>query len=115
MSKTNVPMVEVTVRRDAYTITAVAVPPYELTMLRQMFGKENVNGDKVVGHIEVEADQEFERLSAKYGAQKVVKVYGDDGGERLAEMVEKVAVKAEAKAKNPKKAEGEAGGETKPE
>ena len=114
MSKINVPMVEVMVRRDANTITAVQVPPYELTMLRQMFGKENVNGDKVVGSIEVEADQEFERLSAKYGAQKVVKVYGDDGGERLAEMVEKAAVKAEAK-KSPKKAEGDAGGETKPE
>ena len=110
MSKINVPMVEVMVRRDANTITAVQVPPYELTMLRQMFGKENVNGDKVVASIEVEADQEFERLSAKYGAQKVVKVYGDDGGERLAEMVEKAAVKAEAKPKAPKKAEG---GETK--
>lgn len=110
MSKIEVPMVEVTVRHDANTITPVAVPPYELTMLRQMFGKENVTGDKVVGSIEVEADQEYERLSAKYGAQKVVKVYGDDGGERLVELVEKAAVKAEAKPKAPKKAEG---GETK--
>ena len=111
MSKIEVPMVEVTVRHDANTITPVAVPPYELTMLRQMFGKENVTGDKVVGSIEVEPDQEFERLSAKYGAQKAVKVYGDDGGERLKELVEKAAVKAE-KPKAPKKAEG---GETKTE
>jgi hypothetical protein len=109
MSKINVPMVEVSVRRDANTITSVAVPPYELTMLRQMFGKENVNGDKVVGHIEVEADQEYERLSAKYGAQKVVKVYGDDGGERLKEMVEKAAAKPEPA---PKKGKAE---DTKPE
>lgn len=94
MSKINVPMVEVMVRRDANTITPVAVPPYELTMLRQMFGKENVNGDKTVGQMEVDAAGEFERLSAKYGAQKVVKVYGDDGGERLTELVEKAAVKA---------------------
>jgi len=94
MSKINVPMVSVTVRRDANTITPVAVPVYELTMLRQMFGKENVNGDEKVGHIEVDAASEFERLCAKYGAQKVMKVYGDDGGERLAELVEKAAVKA---------------------
>jgi len=39
MSKIEVQMVEVMVRRDANTITAVAVPPYELTLLRQMFGK----------------------------------------------------------------------------
>lgn len=93
MSKINVPLVQVMVRRDANTITPVTVPPYELTMLRQMFGKENVNGDTVAGQIEVEPADEFERLSAKYGAQKVVKVYGDDGGERLAELVEKAAAK----------------------
>ena len=45
----------------------------------------------VVGHIEVAPDQEAERLSAKYGAGKVVKVYGDDSGERLRELVEKAA------------------------
>jgi hypothetical protein len=94
MSKINVPLVEVMVRRDANTITPVTVPPYELTMLRQMFGKENVNGDKTVATLEVDAAGEFERLSAKYGAQKVIKVYGDDGGERLTELVEKSAVKA---------------------
>lgn len=93
MSKINVPMIEVVVRRDSNTITPVAVPPYELTMLRQMFGKENVTGEKEVGSIEVESTEEFGRLSAKYGAQKVVKVYGDDGGERLQELVEKAAVK----------------------
>ena len=89
--KIEVPVVEVMVRRDANTITAVAVPPYELTMLRQMFGKENVSGDTVVGRIEVVAEQEAERLSAKYGPGKVIKVYGDDGGERLRELVEKAA------------------------
>jgi len=94
--KIEVPMIEVMVRRDANTITTVAVPPYELTMLRQMFGKENVNGDRVVGHIEVAPDQEAERLSAKYGAGKVVKVYGDDSGERLRELVEKAAAAHQA-------------------
>jgi hypothetical protein len=102
MSKINVPLVEVMVRRDAHTITPVAVPPYELTMLRQMFGRENVSGDTVVAHMEVDVEQEHERLSAKYGPQKVVKVYGDDGGERLKEMVEKAAAKPEPAAKKGK-------------
>lgn len=94
MSKITVPLVEVMIRRDANTITPVAVPPYELTLLRQMFGKENVNGDKVAGYIDMDPAAEFERMSAKYGPQKVIKVYGDDGGERLAELVEKSAMKA---------------------
>lgn len=93
MSKVNVPLVQVMVRRDANTINKVNVPPYELTMLRQMFGKENVHSEKQVGHIEVDTANEFERLGAKYGVNKVVKVYGDDGGERLAELVEKAAAK----------------------
>jgi len=37
-----VPLLAVTIRRDAHTITPTTVPPYELTLLRQMFGKENV-------------------------------------------------------------------------
>lgn len=101
MSKIKVPMVEATVRRDANTIVTVAVPPYELTMMRQMFGKENVTEGKAVGEIEVEPANEHERLSAKYGAQKVVKVYGDDGGERLAELAAKAEVKKPAKAQAP--------------
>lgn len=94
MSKTNVPLLNVTIRRDANTITPVTVPPYELSLLRQMFGKENVTEGDQAGVIEVDASTEHERLSAKYGAAKVSKVYGDDEGERLKELVEKAAVKA---------------------
>ena len=93
MSKTNVPLLNVTIRRDANTITPVTVPPYELSLLRQMFGKENVTEGEQAGVIEVDASTEHERLSAKYGAAKVSKVYGDDEGERLKELVEKAAVK----------------------
>lgn len=96
MSKTNVPLLNVTIRRDANTITPITVPPYELTMLRQMFGKENVTEGDDAGVIEVDAATEHERLSAKYGAAKVSKVYGDDEGERLKELVEKAAVKVKA-------------------
>ncbi len=96
MSKTNVPLLNVTIRRDANTITPVTVPPYELSLLRQMFGKENVTEGEQAGVIEVDASTEHERLSAKYGAAKVSKVYGDDEGERLKELVEKAAVKVKA-------------------
>ena len=71
MSKTNVPLLNVTIRRDANTITPVTVPPYELSLLRQMFGKENVTEGDQAGVIEVDASTEHERLSAKYGAAKV--------------------------------------------
>ena len=108
MSKTiNVPLLNVTIRRDAMTITPVTVPPYELTLLRQMFGKENVIEGEQARVIEVDSETEYERLSAKYGAAKVSKVYGDDEGERLAEMVEKSAVKA----KSGKKSEADQPGE----
>jgi hypothetical protein len=96
MSKTQVPLLNVTIRRDANTITPVTVPPYELTMLRQMFGKENVTEGEQASVIEVESTTEYERLSAKYGQAKVAKVFGDDEGERLTELVEKAAVKVKA-------------------
>lgn len=99
MSKTNVPLVQVTIRRDANTITPVTVAPYELTILRHMFGKENVTEGDQVNTVEVEAATEYERLCAKYGQGKVAKVYGDDDGERLTELVEKAAVKVKATGK----------------
>ena len=99
--KITVPLLTVTIRRDANTIIDVNVPPYELTLLRQMFGKENVierSGDSA-GTIEVNPAGEHERMSAKYGAEKIIKVYGDDGGERLAELVERAAAKADKPAR----------------
>lgn len=94
MSKTfTVALIAMTIRRDAMTITPVTVPPYEGTVLRKIFGKENVTGDEQVGTVEIDADIEHERLSAKYGHEVVADVYGDDEGERLAELVEKSAIK----------------------
>lgn len=108
MSKIQVPLIEVTVRRDANTITPVTVAPYEMTMLRNMFGKENITEGDQVDVIEVDAEGEFERLAAKYGTEKVVKVYGDDDGERLAELVEKAATKAKPQTKAEKEAAAKA-------
>lgn len=89
-----VPLLAVTIRRDAHTITQTTVPAYEMTLLRQMFGKENVTEGEAVGELEVVPTGEHERLCAKYGPDKIAKVYGDDEGERLAELVEKAATKA---------------------
>ena len=89
-----VPLLAVTIRRDAHTITQTTVPAYEMTLLRQMFGKENVTEGEAVGELEVVPTGEHERLCAKYGSDKIAKVYGDDEGERLAELVEKAATKA---------------------
>lgn len=114
MSKIHVPLLSVTIRRDANTITPVTVPPHELTLLRQMFGKENVVEGEQVGTVEVEPAGEHERLSAKYGSAKIAKVYGDDDGERLAELVEKAASKA-PKAAKAKKADAPADTEQAPE
>ncbi|MGL5117530.1 MAG: hypothetical protein ACRC7C_19635 [Beijerinckiaceae bacterium] len=91
-----VSLLAVTIRRDANTITPITVPAHELPMLRNMFGKENVTqADEPVGSVEVDPAGEYERLSAKYGAGKVAKVYGDDDGLRLSEMVAKNEVKGE--------------------
>ncbi len=114
MSKTLVPLLSVTVRRDANTITPVTVPPYELTILRSIFGKENVQEGERVGEVELVSSEEHGRLSAKYGAQRVAKIYGDDEGERLTELVEKAAVKAQ-KATAEKAAKGDKSGDKAPE
>lgn len=97
-NKVNVPLVAVTVRRDANTITPTVVASYETHMLVKKFGKESVTVGEKVGTREVEVDGEYERLSAKYGIKAVKDLYGDDNGLRLAEMVEKAAVKGGKKA-----------------
>lgn len=91
-----VALLAITIRRDANTITTISAPAHELPLLRNMHGKENVTqAEAPVGTVEVSPAGEYERLSAKYGGAKVAKVYGDDDGLRLSEMVEKNEVKPE--------------------
>jgi len=97
-NKVNVPLVAVTVRRDANTITPTVVASYEVHMLTKKFGKESVIVGEKVGTREVEPEAEYERLGAKYGIKAVKDLYGDDNGLRLTEMVEKAAVKGGKKA-----------------
>lgn len=93
-------LLAVTIRRDANTITPTTVPAHELPMLRNMHGKENVTqADEPAGTVEIDPSAEYERLSAKYGEGKVAKVYGDDDGLRLAEMVAKNELPAMAEKK----------------
>jgi hypothetical protein len=90
-----VALLAVSIRRDANTITTIHAPAHELNILRNMHGKENVvAAEEPAGTVEVSPAGEYERLSAKYGQGKVAKVYGDDDGLRLSEMVAKNEIKA---------------------
>lgn len=102
---TAIPYVEVVVRRDANTIIPVQVPVYELGILRQIFGKENVNEEGPVGSVELDPELEYERLSAKYGGDKVAAFYGDDDGARLGELIAKAVEKHARDTAKPAKAE----------
>lgn len=95
MSKINVELHSVTVRRDAQTITPVTVPEYEIPVLRNLFGKENIAVNEVVRLIEIEPEGEYERLCAKYGFELIAKIFGEDDGLRLTELVVKAKVETE--------------------
>lgn len=83
---------DVTVRRDAMTITPVSVPDYEVPVLRNLFGKENVTVGDVLRTISVDPEGEYERLCAKYGFEVIAKIFGEDDGLRLSEIVAKSEV-----------------------
>lgn len=89
------------IRRDANTITPVNVPEYEVPILQEMFGTENVHnadGKRVdeagIGICIAEcplADDEFARLAAKYGASDeglvVEQVYGKKASKGLEKAI----------------------------
>ena len=80
--------VEAVVRRDAFTTIHVHVPPYETNILRNLFGRENVTVFKRPSKTTITPEQEYDRLCAKYGHEVVAKVFGEDDGDRLMEIVE---------------------------
>lgn len=104
MTKIAMPYLDITVRRDANTISTIQVPAYEVPLLKNIFGKENIteNGPCPVG-VELDPEGEYERLSAKYGAERITKFYGEDGGERLKELIDKAVEAADKAAKKPAK------------
>ena len=80
--------VEAVVRRDAFTTIHVHVPPYETNILRNLFGRENVTVFERPSKSTITPEQEYDRLCAKYGHEVVAKVFGEDDGDRLMEIVE---------------------------
>lgn len=85
-----------TIRRDAQTITPVTVPAYELAVLKDVFGDENVVTGGVAGQWR-ESEDEFDRLSRKYGQAAVEKVYGTKASGGLENAIER-ADRKESKA-----------------
>ena len=79
--------VEAVVRRDAFTTIHVYVPPYETNILRNLFGRENVTVFERPSKTTITPEQEYDRLCAKYGHEVVAKVFGEDDGDRLMEIV----------------------------
>jgi len=80
--------VEAVVRRDAFTTIHVYVPPYETNILRNLFGRENVTVFEKVNKTTITPEHEYDRLCAKYGHEVVAKVFGEDDGDRLMEIVQ---------------------------
>lgn len=81
-----VPLYSILIRRDAHTTTPVTIPEYELPILQDIFGAENVHNaegrrvdekgpGKAIGQFRA-SDDEYERFCAKYGAERVEQVYG---------------------------------------
>ena len=64
------------------------VPPYETNILRNLFGRENVTVFERPNKTTITPEQEYDRLCAKYGHEVVAKVFGEDDGDRLMEIVE---------------------------
>lgn len=96
------------IRRDAHTTTPVNVPEHEVPILQEIFGEENVQTPEglsvaehglgePVGEMPAQ-DDEFGRLSAKYGAKVVEEVYGKKASRGLETAMKEIAAK-EAKLK----------------
>ena len=76
------------VREGAFTTIHVHVPPYETNILRNLFGRENVTVFEKVNKTTITPEHEYDRLCAKYGHEVVAKVFGEDDGDRLMEIVQ---------------------------
>lgn len=63
------------VRRDAQTITPVVIPKHEAAILKEIFGDENVTVGAAAGDWNP-GEQEYDRLTRKYGPEVVARVYG---------------------------------------
>lgn len=97
-SKVIITLVRVRVRRDANTISHTTVPPYEVGVLKESFGDDNVTVEgETETQREVDPASEHERLAAKFGAQKVEALFGKAAAGRVEELCIKAAAKKSGK------------------
>lgn len=89
----------VSIRRDAQTTTPVTIPLYEVPILKQIFGEENVAVGAVASEDWSASSDEFDRLTRKYGEEVVEKVYGTKAAGGLENAIERIASKEAPKAK----------------
>lgn len=103
------PLYEILIRRDAHTITPVTIPDYELPIVQELFGIENVqNADRIradeggigspIGSFTA-SDDEYERFCVKYGVELVEMIYGKKGSRALEKAMGETKGKASAKGK----------------
>lgn len=99
----------VRVRRDANTITPISVPEYEIPILQEMFGEENVQTaaglsieehglGEPTGEI-ADPQDEVQRLERKYGPEMIEGVYGKRATKGLEKSVESARKKSAGKKK----------------
>lgn len=102
------------IRRDANTMTPVAVPEHEIALLQTVHGEENIQtvegrvvdlaklGEADVAGEIAETEDEFARLASKYGADEkgelfVEQVYGKKATKGLEKAMAEVAKKTAKK------------------
>lgn len=116
-----VDLYRICVRRDAHTSTPVTVPAYEIPVLQDIFGVENVhNADgrrvdeqgpgKVVGRF-TPAEDEYTRFCSKYGAARIEQVFGKSRTS-LDRLVGEAKAKTKAGTSSGSKADAKAGVKT---
>ena len=103
------PLFEIRIRRDAHTITPVTVPEYEVPVLQELFGVENVQNaegkradENGIGSPVASfkaSDDEYERFCVKYGVELVELVYGKKGSKALEKAMADTKAKPTAKGK----------------
>jgi hypothetical protein len=72
-----IPLIAVSVRRDAMTLIPVSVPQYEIAVLKAVHGADNVYvSEGEACSIELDPATEGERLEKKYGDLALVKAFG---------------------------------------
>ena len=91
------------ITRDAMTILPAEVPEYELPIAQSVFGADNVEvvERETPGFVEVELDNEPERLCGKWGEGRVVEALGPQFAAQIRRDVRAAEFKEPRGAKQP--------------